>query len=71
MLEPIMAKAIAAEIRNTTPTVDAIGGLLEAAAEGSQPIHDIYPRATAAALQGVAAQLNELSERLLDNAGLA
>ncbi len=71
MLEAIMAKAIAAEIGSTTPTVDAISKLLMSAGEGPQPIHDIYPRATAAALQGVASKLIELSDRLLESSGLA
>lgn len=73
MLEPIMAKAIAAEIgASPVQTLDSIKRLLEsAAAPENVPVEDIYPRACAAALNGVADQLQELSTRLLEQAGLS
>ncbi len=72
MLEPIMARALAVEIRKSIPTVEAIASLLEAAsADGDKPVEDLYPRACSAACDGVAMNLQVLRDRLLEEAGLS
>jgi hypothetical protein len=74
MLQPIMARAIAAEIRNTIQTTEAIAGLLEAAATYAEShgteVEDIYPRACGAALDGLGMQLQVERDKLLENAGI-
>lgn len=74
MLSAIMARALAAEIRNTTQTTEAIAGLLEAAADDADAkvtdVPELYPRACAAALDGLAMQLQVERDKLLENAGI-
>lgn len=72
MLEPIMARALAVEIRKSIPTLEAIAGLLEAAsADPEKPVEDLYPRASSAALDGVSLNLQTLRDQVLEEAGLA